>query len=292
MGRQFQATVTDNQDPDELGRLQLLIPPLSGSDEPYPGWVQPRVPGGSAACGMIWIPPVDSVVLVDVDQAGRVRWSGEAFGALNTIPDALRINYPLRAGFSSPSGDHLVLVDDDQGAIMQATSRADPDGAVAYVAVLDTGVVQAQTPGSGVLLLSDSQAYLSNGAGDAISLDETDGIIVIHKGGAEYLALTSGVAALSGTAVQVSGGTVELGDGVAPATHKYPLTTTHFGDWISWLTAIDTFMTACAAAAVEPALSAAAIAFQLSEPVGVFHGKHTTSLAAGAPYLSTVVSGL
>lgn len=119
MTRYFTATVSDNQDPDELGRLMLKIPGISGPDEDYPDWIAPRVtPGAGPGAGWWWIPPVDAIVVVELDAAGVVRWTGGTWGAVNTPPEVLIGNYPRRAGFTSPEAGQAVVLDEDDGAFL------------------------------------------------------------------------------------------------------------------------------------------------------------------------------
>jgi hypothetical protein len=119
----FTATVVDNLDPDELGRLSLIIPGITGADDPHPDWIPPRVtPGAGPASGWFYVPPVDAVVVVELDAGGALRWTGGTWGAVNTIPEFLADNYPRRSGFTSPEGGHTFALDEDDGAYVLVAS--------------------------------------------------------------------------------------------------------------------------------------------------------------------------
>ncbi len=116
----FSATVQDNDDPDQLGRLVLVIPGLTGADNPHPDWIEPRIAGGAGpdAAAVFFLPPVDAIVVVEADAGGRLRWSGGTVGAVNTIPPAFLTNYPRRAGMTSPTGSTVLILDDDDGVTL------------------------------------------------------------------------------------------------------------------------------------------------------------------------------
>lgn len=102
----YTATVNDNRDPEKRARLRLVIGGLTGSAV-YPGWVVPMLPGGAAkgAAGLVWVPPVGSIVLVLQTGPEAVRW---CFGPMEgdaKLPASLTDDYPNTAGFTSPSGN-------------------------------------------------------------------------------------------------------------------------------------------------------------------------------------------
>lgn len=122
--RFYSATVQDRQDPEELGRLRLVIPAMLGTEDAHPDWIRPRVPGGVGAgsCGLFFIPPEGALVIVEEDEAGGLRWQGAEVGAVNTLPDILTEHYPARAGFTSPEGEQGLVLDEDDGLVMEGTA--------------------------------------------------------------------------------------------------------------------------------------------------------------------------
>lgn len=279
----FTATVVDNLDEDELGRLSLIIPGISGTKDPHPDWIPPRVtPGAGPASGWFYVPPVDAVVVVERDAAGVLRWTGGTWGAVNTIPELLAANYPRRSGFTSPEGATVLALDEDTGLLVMVPDAADPDGPANFMALDgDAGEAKIGLASGTLFMLTGTQVIAMTPAGASLVLDEDNGIVLTHQDGAEFLSLSSGVATLSGTDVQVVGGAVTVTGqgGITLSNDPTGVTPTEpviLGT--SFLTDLATFLAGCVAdAAMSPGVAAAA---------GTFMAEVATALGAGAPYLS------
>lgn len=279
----YPAIVTDNDDPDQLGRLLLEIPGLLGTEDPeHPDWIYPCfAAAGPGAAALFFIPPVGAAVYVDQDVSGGLRWRGADFGGVNTIPPDLLVNYPRRSGFSAPGGRHLLALDDDTGflAIVEDDDEGEP-GARSYFHVGTDGTATIQGARGGVVRITPEEVILLSPAGNVLQMADGGSILLMHESGVEYLALGGDVAKLSGTAIQLYGGTIELGGGVIPPTNPYLLTINFLGALsllCDEITAIGAAIPAALpyATVVAPALKA-----------GI-----TTSLASGSPYLSTRITG-
>lgn len=285
--RYYSAVVTDNADPDELGRLRVICPELYGDAETeLPAWIAPRVgPGTGPGSGWWWIPPVDAIVLLEASPAGELRWSGSGWGQVNTPPSFLAANYPRRAGWTSPEGGHSVALDEDVGLLVLVTDPADPDGVANYLSLNgETGEAKIGLKSGGLLALNATQFLAMTAAGDTLVLDAENGITIAHQAGAEYLSLAEGVTSLAGADLQLIGGAVTVtGQGGITLTSDIlglaPVEPMVLGR--SFLTGLATFLTAVSGAAVEPTLAPAAVAFL---------AQVNTALGAGAPYLSSVSS--
>lgn len=283
----FTATVVDNADPDELGRLSLVIPGLSGAEDPHPEWIPPRVtPGAGPASGWFFVPPVDAVVVVELDSAGALRWTGGTWGAVNTIPELLAANYPRRSGFSSPEGANVLALDEDTGLLVLVPNAKDLDGPANFMAIDgDAGDAKIGLASGTLFMLNGTQVIAMTPGGASLVLDEENGIMLTHQDGAEFLSLVSGVAQLSGTAVQLVGGSATIvGQGGITLTNDptgmIPGEPLILGS--TFLTDLATFLAGCVAdAAMSPGVASAA---------GTFVGKVATALGAGAPYLSKITT--
>jgi hypothetical protein len=113
----YRAVVTDNQDPNSLGRLMVKVPSLMGENEL--GWAMPCFPyGGGSDRGFYMVPEVGDGVWVEFE-AGNLSypiWSGtwwgngetpKGFQGATPVPD-LKI-LKSRCG-------HLVQLDDTSGS--------------------------------------------------------------------------------------------------------------------------------------------------------------------------------
>lgn len=287
MGRYYTAIVTDNADPDELGRLRVICPELYGDGETeLPAWIPPRVgPGAGPASGWWWIPPVDAVVYLERTPAGDLRWSGSGWGQVNTVPEFLAGNYPRRAGFTSPEGASSLALDEDVGLLVLVPDAANPDGPANYLALDgDAGEAKIGLASGALFTLNGSQVVAMTPGGATLILDEANGLGLYHQDGAEFLSLSSGVAMLAGADVQVSAGTATVTAsavtftsdplGIAP-TEPLILGTSLLTDLASALPELQAAATALGLPTVNTAALVASIA---------------TALGAGAPYLSTVTA--
>lgn len=284
--RYYPATVVENEDPDQLHRLRLIIPGITGDETPYPGWVRPRIAGGAgpgaAACW--WIPPLGACVTIEVNRAGELRWSGSDLGGVNTVPAFLAANYPLRAGWTSPSGAHAIALDEDAGLLVLVADPADVDGVKNYLALNgETGEWKVGTKDGGLAVLNATQALLMTPAGDTLVLDETNGIVLCHHAGGEMLELKAGSATLTGGSVLVSGGSVLL-VGQGGVTIRADLTgVTPTEPLVMGASFLADLLAAL------PELMAAALAWGLpTTNTATLVANLATSLGLGAPYLSTV----
>lgn len=268
----YPATVIDNADPEELGRLMLEIPGICGDDDPaYLDWVPCRLTAaGDGVAGLFIVPPIGAAVWVECDGPRAVAWVGAGFGGPNTVPPDLRGNYPRRSGFSSPLGRHLLVLDEDTGLLLFVEDDVNGiAGARSYLAINSDGTATIGGGRGGTMRLTPEEIVLLSPAGNVVQLADGDEIKIVHEDGAEYITLGGGVSKLSGTAVQVYGGTIELGGGSVPPTHPFIKSTT--------------FFSALAAALTELA--------SLVPAPGATTTLATALTAGGAAYLSTRIKG-
>jgi uncharacterized protein involved in type VI secretion and phage assembly len=80
--------VTNNDDPEKLGRVRVQFPTLSAEDEST--WARLVTPGGGKARGMQWLPEVDDEVLVgfELDDHARPVVIGGLWNRQDTPPKA------------------------------------------------------------------------------------------------------------------------------------------------------------------------------------------------------------
>lgn len=196
--------VTDNDDPQHLGRVKLRFPSLSADYVSH--WARVAAPGNGASRGMVWIPEVEDEVLVAFESGDRQRpfvlgglWNG------SDAPPPIEVdNGKLnRRLFVSRDGNQVYMWDkpDNSSLGMQTAgeevvlvlSRTDKElsgtseGKIVLTATSDieinaTGKVKISGDG-GVEITSSAQAKLTGSAGVEVS--------------------TSGVAKVSGSQVQL-----------------------------------------------------------------------------------------
>jgi uncharacterized protein involved in type VI secretion and phage assembly len=108
------AVVTNNQDPDGMGRVKVKFPWLSGADEST--WARVATPMAGKARGVYFLPEVDDEVLVAFEQ-GDVRFP-YVLGALwngQEAPPATNGDGKNNVRVIKSRSGHLIRLDDTDG---------------------------------------------------------------------------------------------------------------------------------------------------------------------------------
>ena len=196
--------VTDNDDPDRLGRVKLRFPSMSADYES--NWARVAAPGNGTSRGMVWIPEVNDEVLVAFESGDRQRpfvvgglWNGsdtpppievdngKLNGRLFVSRDGNQVYMWDKPGNSSlgmqTAGEEVVLLLSRTDKELSGTSV----GKIVLTATSDieinaTGKVKISGDG-GVEITSSAQAKLTGSAGVEVG--------------------TSGIAKVSGSQVQL-----------------------------------------------------------------------------------------
>lgn len=72
----YRGVVTNNRDPDSLGKIRARVPDVLGDLES--GWAKPCVPYAGPRVGLYLIPPPDALVWIEFEQGDPDRpiWTG------------------------------------------------------------------------------------------------------------------------------------------------------------------------------------------------------------------------
>lgn len=106
--------VTNNQDPEKLGRVKLKLPWLSGTDESF--WARVLAPGAGKERGFYALPEVDDEVLVAFEH-GLVEFPyvlGGLWNGKDRPPETNADGKNNRRVIRSRSG-HIIRLDDTSG---------------------------------------------------------------------------------------------------------------------------------------------------------------------------------
>ena len=81
----FRGVVSDNADPNNLGRIKAKVSDVYGEEES--GWAMPAVPYAGKSVGLFLIPPTDALVWIEFEHGDPDYpiWSG-CFWADNEVP--------------------------------------------------------------------------------------------------------------------------------------------------------------------------------------------------------------
>jgi uncharacterized protein involved in type VI secretion and phage assembly len=159
----YPATVVDNQDSDNRGRLQLQIPGVTGLAPS--SWAEPCVPlAGSTgpAMGAYLVPPIGAgvwVQFVDGDPE-RPIWMGCRWGDSSTVPDAAK---PTSTGAPpivlQTLGQNCFIMSDAPGTDGGFTFKTSGG---AKITINDTGITLSI--GSSEIKMTTDKITLNNGA--------------------------------------------------------------------------------------------------------------------------------
>ncbi|MFY9553191.1 MAG: phage baseplate assembly protein V [Blastocatellia bacterium] len=151
----YRGTVIQNVDPEQRGRLQLMIPDVLG---PIPSsWAEPCVPLAGPTgppMGVYLVPPIGTGVWVEFEQGDPDHpiWAGCRWGAQSDIP-------PLAlAGL--PTSPNIVLQTLAQHSVMISDMPPSP---------ATGGIILKSTTGA-MIVVNDSGIYINNGKGASIMM--------------------------------------------------------------------------------------------------------------------------
>jgi phage protein D len=168
--------VTDNADPDKLGRVKVQYPWLSDDAESY--WARLVAPGAGKEYGVVWVPQVGDEVLVAFQHGdpGQPVVLGGMWNGKDTIPfdydadlDSGNVSY---CGFVSRSGHKISFWEDSNNSSIQIMTKGgkieillDEKRETLKLSSTKKVVVQADT------LVVETQGDLSLKAGGALKLN-------------------------------------------------------------------------------------------------------------------------
>lgn len=124
----YDAIVTNNDDPDKLGRIRVRCEALA--DGELQTWVKPSFSHASPGAGFFVIPNKDDVVEIEFNSSDDpqetilrpdFRYRASSFRKAKDVPDEFRgSNYRKKYGIKLKSGAALVLGNDDSYAALNA----------------------------------------------------------------------------------------------------------------------------------------------------------------------------
>jgi uncharacterized protein involved in type VI secretion and phage assembly len=148
----YRGQVTDNDDPDNLGRIRAKVPRLLGDEET--GWALPAFAyGGARDQGFFAVPDVNAGVWIEFEggDLSYPIWSGTWYTS-GAIPESAK---PSKKVIKTKSG-HKIVFDDDGGSLQIVDGNGNS-------IVLDSNGI-AITSGSNSIKLTSSGVSINDGA--------------------------------------------------------------------------------------------------------------------------------
>lgn len=146
----FRGTVIQNVDPEQIGRIQVMVPDVSGL---LPSsWAMPCVPFAGKQSGVYVVPQIGAGVWVEFEQGDPDYpiWSGGFWGSAAEVPALALAGNPV-----SPS---LVL----QSGLQNGITISDVPG--------PTGGILIKSATGAMILVNDVGITISNGKGATVVL--------------------------------------------------------------------------------------------------------------------------
>lgn len=146
----YRGTVVNNVDPMQIGRIQAIVPDVSGLVPT--SWAMPCVPAAGINTGVFTVPQMGSGVWVEFEQGDPDKpiWVGGYWGTAAEVPVLARIVPPAVNGIT-----------------LQTTLK---NGIVVSDTPGPTGGILIQTTTGAMISVSDVGIMISNGKGAIINM--------------------------------------------------------------------------------------------------------------------------
>jgi hypothetical protein len=149
----YRGTVIENIDPEQIGRILVLVPDVLGLTPS--SWAMPCVAAAGIQAGMFIVPPIGSGVWVEFEQGDPDYpiWTGGFWGLVADVPVFATAPPPI------PPGQNIVLQTTGQNMVL--VSDAPPTPA--------TGGIVLRS-GTAMIVVNATGIYINNGMGASITL--------------------------------------------------------------------------------------------------------------------------
>jgi uncharacterized protein involved in type VI secretion and phage assembly len=146
----YRGTVINNVDPMQIGRIQAIVPDVSGVIPT--SWATPCLPGAGINTGVFTVPQIGSGIWIEFEQGDPDRpiWVGGYWGTAAEVPVLAHAMPPAVNGFTI------------QTALKNGIVVSDVPG--------PTGGILIQTTTGAMISVSDVGIVISNGKGAVISM--------------------------------------------------------------------------------------------------------------------------
>jgi len=160
----FRGTVIQNVDPEQRGRLQLMVPDVLGVIPS--SWAEPCVPLAGPTgppMGVYMVPPIGAGVWVEFEQGNPDYpvWVGCRWGLQSEIP--------MAALAGNPADPSIVIQSLLQNAIIISDLPPSVPPPVMPPAPPTGGIILKSTTGAAIVV-NDAGVFISNGKGATIQM--------------------------------------------------------------------------------------------------------------------------
>lgn len=146
----YRATVVNNVDPKQIGRLQVMVPDVSSVA--ISSWAMPCLPWGGMQTGMFCLPLIGAGVWVEFEQGDPDYpiWTGCYWGSAAEVPSGAKLVPPAVPGITLQTPTQNTL---------QVSDVPGP-----------TGGIQLRTRAGAMISITDVGITITNGLGATIMM--------------------------------------------------------------------------------------------------------------------------
>jgi len=165
----YRGTVVNNLDPEQLGRIQAIVPAVSNVVPT--SWAMPCVPMAGKEQGVYMVPQLGAGVWIEFEEGDPDKpiWVGGYWGALAEVPKLAFAPPPI------PPGQNIVLETTLQNTLLISDAAPSP---------VTGGIILKSTTGA-MIVVNDSGIYIQNGKGASITL--IGPAVMINNGALEVI---------------------------------------------------------------------------------------------------------
>mgnify|MGYP000450728901 CR=1 FL=1 len=205
----YRAFVSDNVDPEKLGRCKLVIPSVMG--ETISAWALPCTAyGGAANIGVIAVPPVGAQVIAEFMEGdiSSPLWTGTFWRVADEVPEEFSANDEPTAKVMRTESGHVLVLEDRSGE-ESVTLRSSAEA----VLEMDSDGSFALTDSGGATVTLDANAgeiRIEDANGNSMVMSSS-GITVKDSSGNEISTSAGGINVKAPATVTIEGASVALG---------------------------------------------------------------------------------
>jgi len=194
----YRATVADNNDPKNLGRLRVYVPELLG-EKNKTGWALPCLPyGGLNDTGFFFIPEINSNVWIEFE-GGNLSypiWTGTWWSeSENTSPKEIKNNKNNSIKILKTRSGHKIEINDDKNDDNAGILIATSDGKRIFLhSSSNNKKIEISSEKGNKLILDDTndQISIQSSKGNQLEIKNTgSGIIIIKTSSGDSIEMDS-----------------------------------------------------------------------------------------------------
>lgn len=150
----YRGTVATNIDPMQMGRIQVIVPDVTGVVPST--WALPCVPMAGPQCGQFTVPPIGASVWVEFEHGDRDYpiWTGCFWGSAAEVP-ALALATPplLQSIVLQTVGENSLMISDAPGPSGGFLLKS---AGGALISINDVGITISNGQGATIVLAADT----------------------------------------------------------------------------------------------------------------------------------------